>query len=340
MTVWRWTNVRSVLHGLLVLLVGAALLVPVDAHAVPQAARDKAAQEAEAKRRAAAERQRQQAERTAAQQRAARQAADRAAQAEASRRQAAAEARAREESAARAEQDRLKANLGLGMALVPAGCFQMGSNTSGQSDEQPQHQVCIPRAFGMGKHEVTFDEYDRFVTATGAARPADQGWGRGTRPVINVSWEEARRYAQWLSSQTGKRFRLPSEAEWEYATRAGTSTEYWWGNAIGSNRANCDGCGSGFDNQKTAPVGSFEANPWGLHDVHGNVWEWVQDCYEPTYGGAPTDGRARDGGGCSTRVLRGGSWFNIPSNLRSADRDMNAPDNRIFSNGFRLAQDL
>ena len=154
--------------------------------------------------------------------------------------------------------------------------------------------VQIPgRSYRMGRYEVTFAQYDAFVEATGREQPSDSGWGRGTRPVINVSWNDATAFAAWLSEQTGKRFRLPTEAEWEHATRAGSTTEYWWGNEIGSNRANCDGCGSQWDKEKTAPVGSFAANPFGLFDVHGNVWEWTSSCYD---------------GNCGVRVLRGGSW--------------------------------
>ena len=136
----------------------------------------------------------------------------------------------------------------------------------------------------------------------------ERGWGRGRRPVINVSWEDAVAYTKWLSGQTGERCRLPSEAEWEYAARAGSVTKYSWGNEIGSNQANCDVCGSQWDGKQTAPVGSFDPNGWGLHDLHGNVWEWVQDCWNGSYQGAPTNGSAWESGDCSRRVLRGGSW--------------------------------
>src|SRR5262249_16038271 len=143
-------------------------------------------------------------------------------------------------------------------------------------------------------------------------RPNDEGWGRGTRPVINVSWFDATAYVKWLSAKTGQQYRLLTEAEWEYAARAGTSTAYFWGNQIGRNQANCEGCGSRWDNKQIAPVGSFPANAFGLHDMHGNVWQWVEDRYDDNYNDAPADGRTwTSAENCiseNTRVLRGGSW--------------------------------
>ena len=136
----------------------------------------------------------------------------------------------------------------------------------------------------------------------------DRGWGRGNRPVINVSWKDAQSYVRWLSQRTGHRYSLPSESEWEYVARAGTDTRYSWGDEIGRNRANCDGCGSRWDDEQTAPVGSFSPNAWGVHDMHGNVWEWVEDCWNDSYVGAPSDGSAWESGECGYRVLRGGSW--------------------------------
>ena len=150
--------------------------------------------------------------------------------------------------------------------------------------------------------------------------------GRGRRPVVGVSWEDAKGYVRWIREETGKEYRLLSEAEWEYVARAGTRTEYWWGDGIGRGRANCDGCGSRWDAKETAPVGSFGANAYGLHDVHGNVWEWVEDCLHVNYEGAPVDGSAWvSGGDCEQRVLRGGSWSNEPRYLRSAFRFRNSP---------------
>ena len=199
------------------------------------------------------------------------------------------------------------------MVNVPAGRFLMGSSQWNPLDSQgPMHEVVIGTPFAMSKYEVSFAEYDAFAQASGRSLPDDEGWGRGTRPVINVSWLDAQEYAQWLSKITGERYRLPSEAEWEYAARAGSSTAYSWGDEIGSNRANCWGCGSQWDRAKTAPVGSFPANAFGLHDMHGNVSEWVEDCYSDSYAGTPSDGTARVGDDCGYRVVRGGSWYNGP----------------------------
>ena len=228
------------------------------------------------------------------------------------------------------------------MVVLPTGRFRMGDlDGSGDDSERPVRTVTISRPIAMGKYPVTFEEYDRFVSATDAYRPDDRGWGRGTRPVIDVSQEDAKAYAAWLSEQTGKRYRLPSEAEWEYAARAGTTTQYSWGDDIGRNRANYDGCGSKWDNKQTAPVGSFEANPFGLYDMHGNVEEWMEDYWHDNYEGAPSDGSAwTTGGDKLLAVLRGGSWNSYPQWLRSAFRRRNWPSFRFFGLGFRLVQDL
>jgi formylglycine-generating enzyme required for sulfatase activity len=237
--------------------------------------------------------------------------------------------------------DRLRdGNDGPEMGYVKAGCFQMGSpegEPGRDSDERP-HRVCIERDYALGRYEVTFAEYDRFCAATGRDQPDDEGWGRGQRPVINVSWQDATAYARWLSEQTGKGYRLPTEAEWEYAARAGTTTAYWWGGDVGRNRANCEGCGSQWDNRQTAPVGSFAANPWGLYDTAGNVWEWTCSEWDSGYGGGETRCSTNDTGGA--RALRGGSWFSYPFRVRSARRDGGNPTARSSSNGFRLARSL
>lgn len=204
------------------------------------------------------------------------------------------------------------------MVWIPAGSFMMGSPESESdrgSDEGPRHKVQI-RSFALGKTEVTFDDYDRFADATARQRPDDNGWGRGSRPVINVSWEDAVAYAEWLSGETGRHYRLPSEAEWEYAARAGTETERYW---------------------PTPAEG--EPNDWRQYDILGNVWECVQDCYVNSYQGAPGDGTPREvDGTCENRVLRGGSWDNGPLDVRSANRNRSAPVNRINGIGFRLAR--
>ena len=227
------------------------------------------------------------------------------------------------------------------MVVVPAGSFTMGSPAP--EDEGPQHRVTISQPFAVGKYEVTFSEWDACVSAGGCNgyRPGDEGWGRGSRPVIEVSWEDAKSYVAWLSRRTGQRYRLLTEAEWEYAARAKTRTGYSWGDRIGRNRANCYGCGSRRDSQGTAPAGSFPANGFGLHDMHGNVWEWVEDCWHKSYAGAPSDGSAWVAGGdCSVRVLRGGSWDDAPGFLRSAGRGGNVAGFRYFSYGFRVARTL
>ena len=227
------------------------------------------------------------------------------------------------------------------MVVIPGGRFRMGcvSGRGCNDDERPVHEVRV-ESFEISKYEVTFEEYDRFTNATGRERADDEGWGRGRRPVINVSWRDAVAYVKWLSARTGKRYRLPTEAEWEYAARAGTETAYSWGNEIGRNRANCRGCGSQWDFEKTAPVGSFSPNAWGLHDMHGNVWERVQDCWNDSYQGAPTNGSAWERGDCSLRVLRGGSWVYPPRSLRAATRSWNYSGERNYYYGFRVARTL
>ncbi len=232
------------------------------------------------------------------------------------------------------------------MVVVPAGQYTMGSPAGEEgrdSDEGPQHEVRIARPIAVGKYEVTFAEWDACVSGGGCGgyRPGDEGWGRGRRPVVEVSWEDAKAYVRWLSEQTGEAYRLLSEAEWEYAARGVTSTRYYWGDGIGRNRANCGGCGSRWDNETTAPVGSFGPNGYGLHDMHGNVWEWVEDCWHENYIGAPTDGSAwTTGENCGERVLRGGSWLDHPILLRSASRFRNVAGARYIFYGFRVARTL
>ena len=226
------------------------------------------------------------------------------------------------------------------MVVIPAGSFNMGclSNDADCFDQQkPVHRVTIPRPFAASVHEVTFEDYDRF---THPNKVDDGGWGRGTRPVISVSWNDAKEYVDWLSAQTGGTYRLLSEAEWEYAARAGSTSKYSWGDAVGTNRANCDieDCGDRF--QYTAPVGSFGANAFGLYDMHGNVWEWVEGCWNGTYAGAPTDGSAWQRGDCANRVLRGGSWSGGARSLRSANRVGITAGVRNLDIGFRVARTL
>ena len=231
---------------------------------------------------------------------------------------------------------------GPAMVVLPPGRFRMGDlDGSGNSNERPVRTVTISHRIAMGKYTVTFEEYDQYVAATNAEQPADEGWGRGSRPVINVNWLEAKAYAAWLSEQTGKRYRLPSEAEWEYAARAGTETAYSWGDEIGVNRANGHDSGSEWSHQRTSPVGSFAPNDFGLYDMHGNVWEWGEDYWHRNYEGAPSDGSAWISGGRDrARVVRGGAWYVYPRGLRAAYRDKVGPSIRIVNIGFRLVQDL
>ncbi|TGO03771.1 hypothetical protein PN36_00210 [Candidatus Thiomargarita nelsonii] len=217
------------------------------------------------------------------------------------------------------------------MVIIPAGDFMMGDiQGAGYNNEQPVHEVSVG-SFAMSRYEITFAEYDRFAQATGYPKPDDLGWGRGERPVINVSWNEARLYAEWLSQQTQQDYRLPTEAEWEYA--AGTSTNYPWGNDIESNQANCDGCGSEWDNTKTAPVGSFAPNAFGLYDMAGNVREWTCSAYQSQYEGAEQGCQLDDN---RRQVIRGGSWYNTPKQVRAANRSWGLLNFRYNGVGFRL----
>jgi formylglycine-generating enzyme required for sulfatase activity len=231
------------------------------------------------------------------------------------------------------------------MIVVPAGSFMMGSPETEKDRsavEGPQHRVTIAQPFAAAKFELTFAEWDTCV-AYGDCDPriSDSGWGRDRQPVINVSWDDARRYVEWLKRMTGKPYRLLSEAEYEYAARAGTQTAYSWGDEIGENNANCDGCGSQWDGKQTAPVGSFAPNQFGLHDMLGNVFEWVEDCAYADYNGAPGDGAAwLKEGDCPIRVVRGGSWNYTPQVLRSASRGWVTTVNRLNLLGFRVARTL
>ncbi len=231
------------------------------------------------------------------------------------------------------------------MVVVPAGRFTMGSPAGEPGrdvDESPEHGVTIAKPFTIGRFAVTFDEWDACVADHGCEgySPRDQGWGRGRQPVINISYDNAMTYVGWLSRRTGKAYRLLTEAEWEYAARAGSATAYYWGNEIGKGNANCDGCGSKWDNDQTAPVGSFVANAFGLYDMAGNVWQWVQDCYREGYNGASSDGSAWTSENCMNRVIRGGSWISKPPLLRSAGRFRNTPSSRSNLLGFRVARTL
>lgn len=229
------------------------------------------------------------------------------------------------------------------MIKIPFGSFRMGDlSNEGDINEQPVHKVIIS-PFWLKKTEVTFEQYDIFADATGRARPHDDGWGRGDRPVINVDWRDAVAYAEWLSKETGEQFRLPTEAEWEYAARAGRESIYSWGDEPDSQQANgSEGFGWPSDGyiKQTAPVASFNANDFGLYDMHGNVQEWTQDCWNFNYERALLLGKAMTEGDCKKRVLRGGSWAGDPSMLRSSKRSWSEQNVKSSISGFRLAQDL
>ena len=232
------------------------------------------------------------------------------------------------------------------MIVVPAGHFEMGSpEGEGNSSERPHHDVTIARPFAVGKFELTFDEWDACAAHGDCAQDLhDSAFGRGRRPTINLSWDEVQTYVKWLSRVTGKDYRVLSEAEYEYAARAGSQTRYPWGNDFnldGKEMANCNGCGSRWDRKKTTPVGSFAPNQFGLYDMVGNVWEWTADCWNENYEGAPSNGSAWIEGDCSGRVIRGGSWRDGPGTLRSANRGTSHTDDDRGSNlGFRLARTL
>jgi formylglycine-generating enzyme required for sulfatase activity len=229
------------------------------------------------------------------------------------------------------------------MVPVPTGSFRMGDiHSLGDKDEKPVREVSIQRRIAVSRFEITFEQYDQFSSATGLRLPDDRGWGRGRRPAINVSWQNARDYAAWLSKQTGKRYRLPTEAEWEYAARSGGKDERWSGTSnereLGDFAWYSTNSGG-----KTQAVGGKKPNATGLYDMSGNVWEWVEDCWHDNYNEAPTDGRAwreENGGQCGQRVIRGGSWSSLPESLRASSRSGNYADFRLYGVGFRLAQDI
>ncbi len=236
------------------------------------------------------------------------------------------------------------------MVVVPAGRFLMGSPDDEEgrhSNEGPQHEVVIKQPFAVGIYAISFDEWDKALAAGGVThKPDDQGWGRGRRPVINVAWHDAQEYITWLARETGETYRLLTEAEWEYVARAGTSTPFWWGNEISTEQANYNGNSTymggakGSYREQTVLVDSFDANPWGLYQVHGNVWEWCADTWHDTYVGAPTDGSIWHDAKKASRVLRGGSWYGDPQNLRSAVRVWDTAVDRYSNNGFRVAKTL
>lgn len=331
--------------------------------AADEAAREKAAaaasaqaaaREAEQKAAAAeAEAQAEEAARRAAAEEASRRAAEQAAAADKAR-QVAAEAAA---AAAAAEAARQAAHAKVAgttpstadtfkdcdgcpeMIALPPGSFTMGSK-GGDTSEHPAHTVTIAYAFAISRFEVSVAEWKACHAAGGCDYLPDRKGMTATSPIYNLSWQDAQKYAKWLSKKTGQPYRLPSEAEWEYAARAGTETEYWWGDAIGEGNANCKNCGGEWNRKRPAVVDTFAANGFGLQGMNGGVWEWVADCWFDSYDGAPGDGSVRTRENCQSRVLRGGSWRNDASYARSASRFNYDNDVRYVLNGFRVVRDM
>jgi formylglycine-generating enzyme required for sulfatase activity len=248
------------------------------------------------------------------------------------------------------------------MVPIPLGRFTMGAPAGEQGsgeDERPQHEVSFARAFALSRVPVTFAQWAAAQADNGVDHaPSDHGWGGGSRPVIDVSWDDAEKFTRWLTERSDRRYRLPTEAEWEYAARAGTTAAFWWGDTVTSEQANFDaryvygGASPGEYRRRTVPVEEFQPNPWGLCQMHGNVWEWCQDRWSGNYLGAPCDGAARQDmdaprgilaairGAARLRVVRGGSWKAVPKDLRSARRMSFPQDYRTNAIGFRVACDL
>jgi formylglycine-generating enzyme required for sulfatase activity len=248
------------------------------------------------------------------------------------------------------------------MVTVPAGMFLLGSPEDEPKRlpvEGPQRRIAIARPFGVSRFAVTVDQYGAFVAdsshdAGSVCRQRDgtdwhdragsfrsPGFAQGgDHPVVCVSWEDATAYAAWLVARTGRRFRLLTEAEWEYAARAGSTTSYWWGTSALPGQANGKLGPPTEWRQGTVPAASFAPNPWGLWQMHGNTWEWVEDCWHPSHAGAGPDGRARQGPADSKRVVRGGAWHNGPPGLRSARRHAADRNLRRSDIGFRIAEDI
>ncbi len=237
--------------------------------------------------------------------------------------------------------DRLKVGgYGPTMIRVPGGTFRMGGASSVVSpDEVPRHEVTI-QSFMVSVYEVTFAEYNRFAQATGRRKPNNSGWDQKTHPVVDVSWDDAIAYTRWLSKQTGKRYRLLSESEWEYVARAGTTASYWWGTKPGTGNAHCFDCKSDFKTSKPAKVGTFKPNAFGLYDTAGNVFEWVHDCYHRNYNDAPDDGSVWEGGDCNVRVVRGGAFRSPASSMRVENREKFKSGKGQYNVGIRVARDL
>ena len=235
------------------------------------------------------------------------------------------------------------------MVTIPAGAFMMGSPVSEKNrGAEDLHKVTFAKPFAVSRFEVTFDEWRACMKGGGCAPmlPPDEGWGRGKRPVIYMNWDDAHAYVGWLAKSTGKPYRMLSESEWEYAARAGSKTAFSYGPFLSAAQANFDASSKtdlnpkGVKRAKTTPVGSFKPNGFGLYDMHGNVFEWVQDCWHDDYTDAPADGSAWEGKECEGRMLRGGSWEDYAGDIRAAARTGGGADERSYADGIRVALDL
>jgi formylglycine-generating enzyme required for sulfatase activity len=225
------------------------------------------------------------------------------------------------------------------LVSLPGGTFEMGSNSDDPA-ERPVHRVSIGHPFAIGKYEVTIEQWNACADTNGCPRIDIEGNASKTAPIRNLSWDDAQVYVKWLTKTTGKTYRLPSEAEWEYAARGGTTTTYWWGNEMRKGYADCKDCGEPWRKDSPVNVGSFIPNPFGLFDMNGSVWEWVGDCWHSSYKGAPADGRVWDEAGCPMRVIRGGSWPDGAAYMQSSTRFKYSPSVRQSQNGMRVARDM
>jgi len=226
------------------------------------------------------------------------------------------------------------------LVVIPIAGFMRGQ-ADGDFDEQPVQKISLKNKFALSRYEVTFADYAIYCEDTGKELPDDSDWGRGNKPVVNVSWEEAKAYTDWLSEKTGATYRLPTDAEWEYAARAGSTTLYPWGNDVGEEMANCAGCNTIWGSERTARVGRFAPNAFGLFDMAGNVFEWTEDCWNNTFEGIGLDGAAyQNPAGCGKRVIRGGGWSFPPKEIRSANRWRDFPTRKSDDTGFRVLREL
>lgn len=226
------------------------------------------------------------------------------------------------------------------MVTIPAGSFRMGGPSNLVApDETPRHQVSI-KTFAMSQYEITFAEYEMYAVENNKKLPDSNNWDKASHPVTRVSWHDASEYAQWLSRQTGFKYRLPTESEWEYAARSGSRSSFWWGNSKGIANAQCFNCGVDLNPSKPAKIGSFKANKFSLFDIHGNVFEWTHDCYHANYNNAPSDGSPREGGDCSMRVARGGAFASPASSMKSENREKFDSNRGRDHIGIRLVREL